>query len=274
LHTLLAVPSLIQIPSIIIFTNRTLTAQILHLTLESLDHSVTSLHSSLPQSQRTRNLSSFRALKARILIATDVASRGLDIPSVGVVINYDLPRDPRDYVHRVGRTARGEGRDGKGREGLCINFVGPRDVELLLGIERYVSGQTKDEEEAGEEEGDGDKGKTAKENKEPEDTGEDHHEDVDDTRQNSVPNGVDGTDTTSRSTSTSNPQPNSTKPRPSNDQEVMKMQPWTENSVNLETRVLRGRTLKDVAEARLAAIRIVEGQGEVGGWKRKVKKGR
>ncbi|RMZ86895.1 hypothetical protein DV736_g5882, partial [Chaetothyriales sp. CBS 134916] len=116
-------------PSIIIFVNRTQTADILSRTLAMLGHPVTSLHSQLPQSQRIGNLQSFRGAKTSILIATDVASRGLDIPDVAYVINYDLPRNPADYVHRVGRTARA------GKPGTSISFVTQRDIELVLAIE-------------------------------------------------------------------------------------------------------------------------------------------
>ena len=195
LHVLLSVPSFTQPPSgssspappsIIIFTNRTSTADILHRTLLLLSHPVTSLHSALAQTQRARNLSDFRAQKSRILIATDVASRGLDIPEVRIVINYDVPRNPTDYVHRVGRTARA------GRDGTSVTFVGQRDVSLVLAIEEYVGGGP--------------------------------------------------------------------------------MAEWTEDGVNVETRVVRGRTLKDVAEARMEALRDVEGGKDVTGWRRKIKK--
>ncbi|KAL2752876.1 hypothetical protein ACRALDRAFT_213212 [Sodiomyces alcalophilus JCM 7366] len=118
--------------SVIIFCNRAATAQFLHHLLRLLDHRVTGLHSRLPQRQRTDNLARFRAAAARILVATDVASRGLDIPEVALVINYDVPRDPDDYIHRVGRTARA------GRPGDAVTFVGQRDVELVLAIERRV----------------------------------------------------------------------------------------------------------------------------------------
>ena len=68
-------------------------------------------------------------------MATDVAARGLDIPEVGIVVNYDVPRDPDDYIHRVGRTARA------GRKGEAVTFVGQRDVDLILGIEKRVGRQ-------------------------------------------------------------------------------------------------------------------------------------
>ncbi|KAF0325531.1 ATP-dependent RNA helicase dbp8 [Colletotrichum asianum] len=121
--------------SIIIFCNRTSTADYLHHLLRLLEHRVTSLHSGLPQRQRVDNLGRFRAAAARILVATDVASRGLDIPEVALVVNYDIPRNPDDYIHRVGRTARA------GRKGEAVTFVGQRDVELVLAIEARVGRQ-------------------------------------------------------------------------------------------------------------------------------------
>ncbi|KAK4067780.1 hypothetical protein Trihar35433_6340 [Trichoderma harzianum] len=129
--------------TVIIFCNRTSTAEYLHHLLRLLDHRVTSLHSKLPQRQRTDNLARFRASAARILVATDVAARGLDIQEVSLVINYDIPRDPDDYIHRVGRTARA------GRKGEAVTLVGQRDVELVLAIEERVGRQM----EAWEEEG-------------------------------------------------------------------------------------------------------------------------
>ncbi|PNY27899.1 ATP-dependent RNA helicase DBP8 [Tolypocladium capitatum] len=117
---------------VIVFCNRTSTAEYLHHLLRLLDHRVTSLHSKLPQRQRIDNLARFRASAARILVATDVAARGLDIPEVSLVVNYDIPRDPDDYIHRVGRTARA------GRKGEAATFVGQRDVELVLAIEKRV----------------------------------------------------------------------------------------------------------------------------------------
>ena len=118
--------------STIVFCNRTSTADYLHRLLRLLGHRVTSLHSRLPQRQRIDNLYVSRAAAARILVATDVAARGLDIPAVALVVNYDVPRDPDDYIHRVGRTARA------GRSGDAITFVGQRDVELVLAVEGRV----------------------------------------------------------------------------------------------------------------------------------------
>ncbi|EPS44734.1 hypothetical protein H072_1255 [Dactylellina haptotyla CBS 200.50] len=131
LHTLLSTPLNVK-KSTIIFTNKKFTAQLLSHTLKPLGHRVTPLHSDLSQRERTDSLGRFRAGAARILIATDVAGRGLDIPEVELVINFDVPRDPDDYIHRIGRTARA------GKKGESITFVDEKDVLLVKAIEERV----------------------------------------------------------------------------------------------------------------------------------------
>ncbi|KAI9692311.1 MAG: putative RNA helicase [Bathelium mastoideum] len=142
LHVLLLTPANVD-KSVIIFCNRTSSATLLEYTLRMLDHRVTALHSHLSQPQRTANLARFRAKAARILVATDVASRGLDIPEVGLVLNFGVPRDPDDYIHRVGRTARA------GRAGESVTLVGQQDVELVLAIEQRVGRKMVEFEEEG-----------------------------------------------------------------------------------------------------------------------------
>ena len=142
LHVLLNTPENSK-KSVIIFCNRTKTATLLEYMLRLLDHRVTALHSGLKQNDRVGNLARFRAQAARILVATDVAARGLDIPEVALVINFDVPRDPDDYIHRVGRTARA------GRVGTSITLIGQRDVELVLAIESRVGKKMDEFEEEG-----------------------------------------------------------------------------------------------------------------------------
>lgn len=101
------------------------------------------IHSDLSQNQRTRMMDLFKQGKSRILIATDVASRGLHIDDVSHVINYDLPRNPKDYVHRIGRTGRA------GESGEAINIVTPADEPLLRNIEREIQQYLKIEQSAG-----------------------------------------------------------------------------------------------------------------------------
>lgn len=89
----------------------------------------TALHSALPQRERLAALDAFRGGRVPLLLATDVASRGLDIPTVDLVLNYDVPADPADYVHRVGRTARA------GRVGMSLTLVTQHDVSRLQRVE-------------------------------------------------------------------------------------------------------------------------------------------
>ncbi|VEU20973.1 DEKNAAC101851 [Brettanomyces naardenensis] len=118
--------------SSIVFVNRSETAETLRRILRKLDIRVTSLHSQLPQQERTNSLQRFRAGAARVLVTTDLGSRGLDIPTVELVVNYDIPRDPDDYIHRVGRTARAE------RKGDAISFITPNDLTRVLAIEERI----------------------------------------------------------------------------------------------------------------------------------------
>ncbi len=90
------------------------------------------IHGNRNQNQRQRSLDKFRAGKTRILVATDVAARGIDVPGIGHVINFDLPREPEAYVHRVGRTGRNEAK------GKAISFCAPEDIGLLRAIEKLL----------------------------------------------------------------------------------------------------------------------------------------
>lgn len=90
------------------------------------------LHGDITQQQRERTTRRFRDGKFDLLVATDVAARGLDIDDVDAVFNYDIPQDPEDYVHRIGRTGRA------GREGKAVSFVFGRDIYRLQSIEKYT----------------------------------------------------------------------------------------------------------------------------------------
>ncbi|KAF9588336.1 hypothetical protein IFM89_008766 [Coptis chinensis] len=105
------------IRSAIVFVSKCKTCHLLSLLLEELDHSAAALHSHQSQALRLSALQRFKSGQVPVLLATDVASRGLDIPTVDLVINYDIPRHSEDYVHRVGRTARA------GRGGLAVSLV-------------------------------------------------------------------------------------------------------------------------------------------------------
>ncbi|XP_027342058.1 DEAD-box ATP-dependent RNA helicase 36 [Abrus precatorius] len=123
------------IRSAIIFISTCRDCHRLSLMLEVLDQEAAALYSFKSQAQRLEALHHFKSGKVSILLATDVASRGLDIPTVDLVINYDVPRFPRDYIHRVGRTARA------GRGGLALSLVTQNDVDLIREIEVLIEQQ-------------------------------------------------------------------------------------------------------------------------------------
>ncbi|KAF9246257.1 DEAD-domain-containing protein [Melanogaster broomeanus] len=118
--------------SIMIFTRTVHDAQRLSIILRTLGFPAVPLHGQLSQSQRLGALNKFKTGGRKVLVATDVASRGLDIASVDVVINFDIPTHSKDYIHRVGRTARA------GRAGKSITMVTQYDVELLQRIEKVI----------------------------------------------------------------------------------------------------------------------------------------
>lgn len=122
------------LPQTILFVPRCGTAALLHSLFSQLPNPIpcTSLHSHLSQAERLRSLQTFRKQAVPLLIATDVGSRGLDIPEVAVVINWEVPRVPEDYIHRVGRTARA------GRKGTAITFVTEGDVDLVKALEDRI----------------------------------------------------------------------------------------------------------------------------------------
>ena len=119
--------------TVIIFANKPRTCEVIRLMFKSFDIRSTSLHSHLSQADRLGAIAKFKGGIVDVLICTDVGSRGLDIPAVSVVINYQLPADPTDYIHRIGRTARA------GRGGLSLSIVCERDIELVHNIESKTS---------------------------------------------------------------------------------------------------------------------------------------
>jgi len=120
---------------VLVFTRTRRGAERLAHILEARDHSVNRIHADRSQSQREAALRDFRDGRTRVLVATDIAARGLDVEAVSHVINYDVPAAPEDYVHRVGRTGRA------GNEGQAFTIVAPVDELSMRAIER-LTGQT------------------------------------------------------------------------------------------------------------------------------------
>ncbi len=116
----------------IVFCNRKVDVDILAKSLKKYGFDAAPIHGDLDQSQRTKTLDQFRDGELRILVASDVAARGLDIPSVSHVFNYDVPSHSEDYVHRIGRTGRA------GRDGKAVMISAPSDAKLLDAIEKLI----------------------------------------------------------------------------------------------------------------------------------------
>ncbi|XP_077298518.1 putative ATP-dependent RNA helicase Dbp45A [Arctopsyche grandis] len=118
--------------NMLIFTTTKKDCQLLSTTLNAIGLENVCLHGYMRQRERTSSLTRFRSREARALVATNVASRGLDIPAVDLVVNHKMPLEPNEYIHRVGRTARA------GRSGLAISLITPSDLLCLGAIEEKI----------------------------------------------------------------------------------------------------------------------------------------
>ncbi len=127
--------------SIIVFVRTRRKADSMSKDLQDEGHEAEAMHGDLRQSRREKVLKAFRGSRCRILIATDVAGRGLDIPHVMHVINYDLPEVPEDYVHRIGRTGRA------GAEGFALALVAPEERHKWRAIDRLINPRAAEPEE-------------------------------------------------------------------------------------------------------------------------------
>jgi len=103
--------------------------------LHSLDFTVSALHGDMDQRERELIMKEFRSGSSRVLITTDLLARGIDVQQVSLVINYDLPKDRENYIHRIGRSGR------FGRKGVAINFIVSDDVRVLRDIEQFYNTQ-------------------------------------------------------------------------------------------------------------------------------------
>jgi ATP-dependent RNA helicase RhlE len=122
----------LEFQRVLIFTRTRRGAERISHILKARDHNVNRIHADRTQGQRETALREFRNGRTRILVATDIAARGLDVDDVSHVINYDVPAAPEDYVHRIGRTGRA------GNQGQAITIVAPVDELSLRAIERLT----------------------------------------------------------------------------------------------------------------------------------------
>ncbi|HET7785958.1 MAG TPA: DEAD/DEAH box helicase [Myxococcales bacterium] len=118
--------------STLVFTRTKRRADRLAKSLRRAGHDVAVIHADRSQGQRRAALEGFRSGEHRVLVATDIAARGIDVAEIGHVVNFDLPQVPEDYVHRIGRTARAEAR------GRASSFAAPEEHDLLRGIEKFT----------------------------------------------------------------------------------------------------------------------------------------
>lgn len=116
----------------IVFTSTKRQADVLVERLADLGHDTAALHGDMNQRQRTRTIMRMRKNEIKVLVATDVAARGIDVQSISHVINFDLPQSAEDYVHRIGRTGRA------GATGVALSFAAPKDMHIIRQIEKFT----------------------------------------------------------------------------------------------------------------------------------------
>ncbi|MGL5890957.1 MAG: helicase-related protein, partial [Bacteroidia bacterium] len=121
-----------ELLSVIVFSSTKSNVKTMERELKKLGLSVAAIHSDLEQNEREETLQKFRNREIRIIVATDVLSRGIDIENISMVVNYDVPADGADYVHRVGRTARAES------TGQAVTFINPEDMRRFGAIEQLI----------------------------------------------------------------------------------------------------------------------------------------
>ena len=124
-----------EIEQAVVFTSTKRSADDLADNLSAQGYATRALHGDMSQRERNRTLTELRRGQVRVLVATDVAARGIDVPGISHVINFDLPRQVEDYVHRIGRTGRA------GREGIAISIAAHGEVRQVRNIERYTTQQ-------------------------------------------------------------------------------------------------------------------------------------
>ncbi len=122
-----------EVDQALVFTSTQRDADALAARLDAIGHRVAALHGGMPQGRRNRVLHGLRTRDLRVLVATDVAARGIDVPTISHVVNYGLPMKAEDYVHRIGRTGRA------GRAGLALTLAERRDASMIHRIQRFTT---------------------------------------------------------------------------------------------------------------------------------------
>ena len=131
--TLCDIYDMANVTQTVIFVNTRKKVEWLSKQLKDNNFLVSSIHGKMPQKERDKITSEFRSGKSRVLIATDIWGRGIDVQQVSLVVCYDLPSNLELYIHRIGRSGR------FGRKGVAINFVKNDEIKLLESIERHYS---------------------------------------------------------------------------------------------------------------------------------------
>ncbi len=126
--------------SVIVFASTREKVKNIARTLKKRGDKVQDFHSDLDQSEREKIMQQFKARNLRVLIGTDILSRGIDVEGIDLVVNFDVPPDPEDYVHRIGRTARAS------KTGTAITFINPRDIPKFRQIEKLIEKELKKEQ--------------------------------------------------------------------------------------------------------------------------------
>ncbi|XP_035226013.1 eukaryotic initiation factor 4A-III-like isoform X2 [Stegodyphus dumicola] len=138
LDTLLDLYERMTIRQAVIFCNTKRKVDWLTKKMKEADFTVSSMHGDMPHKMREAIMNQFRSAQTRVLIATDIWARGLDVQQVSLVINYDVPTNKESYIHRIGRSGR------FGRKGVAITFVKNNDIDNMLEIEKHYSTQIKE----------------------------------------------------------------------------------------------------------------------------------
>ncbi len=125
--------AVLSVSQCIIFANTRARVEQLAAYLRTEKHTVDVVHSELPQEERNRVVAAFKAGSSRVLVASGVLSRGIDVQGLSLVVNFDVPREREEYLHRVGRVGR------YGRKGVAINLVTPRDAAFMRDIEQHFA---------------------------------------------------------------------------------------------------------------------------------------